>query len=144
MFGLSNSAVYQPVIDTTQWTALTPFAASVARSEGATAVVGNLIYCLGGTAPNAASAARVSNIVTIFNTTSQSWSMGVPLTSGRKNFAAAGYNGKVCVCVCVCVCGVCGHPVFLRASLRVHVSPLLPPPVVQDVCGLKYCVLCLL
>ena len=38
IFGLSNSAVYQPVTNPDAWTVLTPFPASISRKEGATAV----------------------------------------------------------------------------------------------------------
>jgi len=99
MFGRSNAAVYQPFTgDSTRWTQLPSWSSSaLSRFQGATAVVNEQIYMLGGYASANPEAQRVSNAVTIFNCTSRRYTDGVPLTSGRMGLAAASYNGKVYV-----------------------------------------------
>jgi N-acetylneuraminic acid mutarotase len=97
VFGTTAASVFQPAVDTSRWTSLTPFPTVLQRFFGATAIVNEMIYCIGGLAPRAPSSGRISNIVNIFNTTSRTWSTGVPMTSGRQGHAASSYNGKVYV-----------------------------------------------
>lgn len=65
------------------------------RNFGATAVIGKLIYLLGGWANNAQGTARISSVVNVFNTTSRTMSVGVPMTAGRYRHAAASFNNKL-------------------------------------------------
>ena len=60
------------------------------RSDGATAVVGNQIYLLGGNAKAAATAGeRFSAVVDIFDTSAGKWSTGTSMTAGRMGHSAA-------------------------------------------------------
>jgi len=101
IFYLTGSAVYQPLVDETQWKPLPVHGNGNSRnirSDGATAVIGSKIYLLGGNAKGADTAAgKFSAVVDLFDTSTKTFSAGVPMTAGRVGHAAASYDGKIFV-----------------------------------------------
>lgn len=94
IFGLDTAAVFQPAVDDTQWTRFAALSGNQEpRRYGATAVIGKLIYCIGGrTQTNA-----VSDRIDVFNTTSRTWNTGPTLPDPRWGHSAAAYDGKIYV-----------------------------------------------
>lgn len=99
LFALTGSRVFQPAVDDTKWKVIPTHGNGNdknIRGVGATAVIGKLIYLLGGEAKNAATTAeRTSALVDVFDTTSKTFSEGVPMTAGRIGHSAASYDGKI-------------------------------------------------
>lgn len=92
IFSRSASAVYKP--DDDAWTLLPMHSEDQPRSRGATVVIKNLIYLIGGYADNSR---QISDTVDIFDTSSGKFSAGVAMTGARCNHGAATYDGKIFV-----------------------------------------------
>lgn len=92
VFGRNDAAVYQPAIDESQWTRFAPLTGDQQpRMYGATAVIGKLIYCIGGRTTTNTNSDRVD----IFNTTSRTWIEGPAMPETRWGHSAAAYGGKI-------------------------------------------------
>lgn len=84
---IASVEVYDPVANT--WDA-TPGPMPTARSHFATAVVGNVIYALGG-----GTVLSPLQIVEAYDTSSNTWSTKTPMPTARTFFAAAAVNGVI-------------------------------------------------
>ena len=83
---VNNVYEYDPV--STNWVTRAPM--PTARSAGAAAVIGNLIYVAGGRPPQGQDFA-------VYNAVSNQWTALPPVPTGRNHLAAAAIGGKVYV-----------------------------------------------
>ncbi len=90
---LNNNEVYDPILDT--WTTLTSLPIAVSDNYS-TVGLGTNVYVIGGSTGGGLSG-TATNAVQIYNTITDTWSIGTPMPTARKAHMAAELCGKITV-----------------------------------------------